>query len=113
MTGSLTKFPDVDLRLLVRALVRVPLERVLDAGEEPELVLDDVAAEGRAEVVDLVEVTRGEDDRGAALDGERSGRDPVRLPGVQVPNTVPWNSLPPDLVVALSAPPGVRPYSGM
>jgi hypothetical protein len=38
---------------------------------------------------------------------------PVRLPGVKVPHTDPWNSFPPDLVTALIAPPLVRPYSGM
>ncbi len=30
-----------------------------------------------------------------------------------MPQTEPWNSLPPDLVIALIAPPLVRPYSGM
>ena len=38
---------------------------------------------------------------------------PVNDPGLKVPQMDPWNSLPPDLVTALIAPPVVRPYSGM
>src|SRR4030095_7246538 len=49
----------VDLGLLVVAGVGVPLLGILDAGEEPQLVLDDVAAQGGAEVPDVVEIEIG------------------------------------------------------
>ena len=38
---------------------------------------------------------------------------PVSAPGLQLPQTMPWNSLEPDLVTTLSTPPVARPYSAM
>src|SRR5262249_1298735 len=75
----------VDPRLLVRAGVGVALGGVLDAGEEPELVLDDVPGQRRAQVPDVVEVARAEDGRGAAGDGQRALRagEASRCPGAE------------------------------
>jgi hypothetical protein len=74
----LTGVLDVEL-----PLVRVAGEARLDAREEPELVLDDVAAERRSEIADVVEVARAGDDGtcgghrlGATLQGSGSERPP-------------------------------------
>src|SRR5262249_2022865 len=74
----LAKVLDVEL-----PLVRVASEARLEPDEEPKLVLQDVAAERRSEVGDVVEVARSGDDRtggryrlGPALKGAGGGGAP-------------------------------------
>src|SRR5262249_19475168 len=59
-------------RLLVGPLVAVALRGVLGAGKEPQPVLDDVPAQGGAEVVDVVELAGAEDHRLPAGGGQRT-----------------------------------------
>jgi hypothetical protein len=80
----LTRVLDVEL-----PRIRVPGEARLDAGEEPEPVLDDVAPERRSEVTDVVEVAFARDD-GAG------GR--YRLCATL---QRPWRERPPDAAVEL------------
>src|SRR5262249_43565516 len=77
------------VRAVERPLVGVALTGVLERGEEPEAILDDVAAEGRADVADVRQLRlrldarscRGDRARrsGQATRGERSEDRSVEL----------------------------------
>jgi len=100
----------LQLRFIDVALEPVTNQRSLQASVEPYLVLENGSAKFGAEISYVPQLALCGD--GAIVASDRRVA-PSSEPGLQLPNTEPWNSFEPFLVTALMIPPVDRPYSGM